>query len=43
MAAYLADFNATFHDLRAQRFSTYLNPNSYAASQRLGSWLLVQG
>ena len=42
MAAYLADFNATFHDLRARRFSRYLNPDSYAASQRLGSRLLDQ-
>jgi RES domain-containing protein len=42
MAAYLADFNAAFHDLRARRFSTYLNPDSYAASQRLGRRLLEQ-
>ena len=43
MAAYLADFNAVFHDLRARRFSRYLNPDSYAASQRLASRLLDQG
>jgi hypothetical protein len=43
MAAYLADFDASFHDLRARRFSRYLDPDSYAVSQRLGSRLLDQG
>jgi hypothetical protein len=43
MAAYLTDFDAPFHDLRARRFSRFLNPDSYAASQRLGSRLRDQG
>jgi RES domain-containing protein len=43
MAAYLADFDAAFHDLRARRFSRYLNPDSYAASQRLGRRMLDRG
>ena len=42
MAAYLADFDATFHDVRVRRFSRYLNPDSYKASQRLGRRLLDQ-
>jgi len=42
MAAYLADFDATFDDVRASRFSRYLNPDSYKASQRLGRRLLDQ-
>jgi hypothetical protein len=43
MAAYLADFNSGFHDIRNRRFSRYLNPDSYEASQRLGRRLLGQG
>ncbi|HVA41417.1 MAG TPA: RES family NAD+ phosphorylase [Candidatus Binataceae bacterium] len=43
MAAYLADFDAAFHDLRNRRFSRLLNPDSHAASQRLGRRLLDQG
>ena len=43
MAAYLADFNSAFHDLRNRRFSRYLHPRSYAASQRLGRRLLDEG
>jgi hypothetical protein len=43
MAAYLADFNAGFHDIRNRRFSRYLNPGSYEVSQRLGRRLLGQG
>jgi hypothetical protein len=43
MAAYLADFNAGFHDIRNRRFYRYLNPDSYEASQRLGRRLLGQG
>jgi hypothetical protein len=43
MAAYLADFNAGFHDIRNRRFSRHLNPDSYEASQRLGRRLLGQG
>jgi hypothetical protein len=43
MAAYLADFNAGFHNIRNRRFSRYLNPDSYEASQLLGRRLLSQG
>lgn len=43
MAAYLADFDAAFHDVRARRFSRYLNPESYRAAQRLGRQLLDRG
>lgn len=43
MAAYLADFDGAFHDLRERRFSANLNPDSYANSQRLGRRLLDQG
>jgi RES domain len=43
MAAYLADFDAAFHDLRGRSFSSYLNPDSYTASQRLGLRLLEGG
>jgi len=42
MAAYLADFDATFHCVLATRFSRYLNPDSYKVSQRLGRRLLDQ-
>lgn len=43
MAAYLADFDAAFHDLRSRRFSRYLNPDSYKAPQQLGRRLLGEG
>jgi len=43
MAAYLADFDVSFHDLRGRRFSRYLNPHSYKTSQRLGRRLLDLG
>lgn len=40
----LADFRAEFHDLRGGRgFTKYLDPHSYAASQRLASELLDEG
>jgi hypothetical protein len=41
---YLADFHADFHDLRGNRsYAAYLNPDSYAASQRLARDLLGRG
>jgi hypothetical protein len=42
---YLADFRAEFHDLRngGEVFATWLNPDSYAASQALAAELLVAG
>ena len=43
MAAYLADFNAEFHDLRGKRFVRYLNPDDYSASQRLAQQLVDAG
>lgn len=43
MVAYLADFNADFHDLRDQRFAAYLDPDDYSSSQRLGRRLLDGG
>jgi RES domain-containing protein len=43
MAAYLADFNAEFHDLRGKRFARYLHPDDYAPSQRLAQQLLDNG
>jgi hypothetical protein len=36
----LADFNATFHDLRGDGFGACLDPRSYIASQALASQLL---
>lgn len=40
----LADFTHVFHDLRGDaRFSACLNPNRYAASQRLAARLLAAG
>lgn len=40
----LADFTATFHDLRGSRAAArYLNPNSYVASQALAAELLDAG
>ncbi|MGH7933761.1 MAG: RES family NAD+ phosphorylase [Candidatus Binataceae bacterium] len=45
MLDYLADFNAGMHDLRDSRgrFSRYLKPDSYEASQKLGRTLLEGG
>lgn len=41
---YLADFSATFHDLRGdRRFSECLAPDSYVASQGLAEHLLDRG
>lgn len=41
---YLADFSATFHDIRGdRRFSTCLAPDSYRESQRLAERLLRGG
>lgn len=42
---YLADFSATFHDLRRPRraFRECLDPDSYAASQQLAETLLDSG
>jgi|SRR5262252_728036 len=41
---YIADFHGEFHDLRDRsRFQKYLDPNDYAASQRLGRKLLDAG
>ena len=41
---YLADFSATFHDLRtATGFRACLNPRSYVASQSLAERLLSEG
>jgi hypothetical protein len=38
---FLADFRGEFHDIRRDaRFAKYLNPNSYAASQRMAQELL---
>lgn len=42
--ALLADFNATFHDIRgARRFGECLDPGSYVASQELANSLLEAG
>ena len=42
--AFLADFNAPFHDLRhASKYKPCLAPNSYVASQTLAAQLLAQG
>lgn len=42
--ALIADFNSSFHDLRAQRrFASCLNGGSYIASQTLAQTLLEQG
>jgi len=42
--ALLADFNATFHDLRGVRaYSRCLDPHSYVASQALAAELLDRG
>ena len=43
MAAYLADFNTKFHDLRGKRFVRYLDPADYSASQRLARQLRDAG
>jgi hypothetical protein len=41
---YTADFSAEFHDLRGgKRFATYLDPQSYVASQQLAERLLAAG
>src|SRR5690606_10002221 len=44
---YLADFSASFHDLRgtsrARRFRDVLAPDSYVASQALAEQLLEEG
>lgn len=41
---YIADFTATFHDLRRGRqFREYLDPDSYVASQTLAERLLGEG
>ncbi len=41
---YIADFSATFHDLRKARgFSACLDPRSYVASQALAERLLAEG
>ena len=41
---FLADFRAAFHDIRRDtKYASALNPNSYAASQRLGRELLHRG
>ena len=41
---FLADFRGEFHDLRSgKRYSAYLNPNSYKASQKLAQELLQMG
>jgi hypothetical protein len=37
---YLADFSASFHDLRGRGCKTYLDPESYVASQELAERLL---
>ena len=37
---YLADFTASFHDLRPKGFRAFLNPDSYVASQELAERLL---
>jgi hypothetical protein len=43
MVAYLADFNADFHDLRDRRFAAFLDPDDYSSSQRLGRRLFDRG
>jgi hypothetical protein len=45
MRLYLADFNSTFHDIRADQAENdaYHNPASYEASQALGRQLLALG
>ena len=45
MRLYQSDFAATFHDLRKQRraYAACYIPDSYAASQRLASEILVDG
>jgi hypothetical protein len=41
---FLADFSATFHDLRGRRrFRAYLDPDSYVKSQQLSGELLAAG
>jgi hypothetical protein len=41
---YLADFRASFHDVRGDgKYAPYLNPNSYRASQTLARSLLAAG
>jgi len=41
---YLADFRAEFHDIRGSAaFATYLDPDSYTASQNLARELLASG
>lgn len=41
---FMADFRAEFHDLRKGRgFAKYLDPDSYATSQRLAGELLEKG
>lgn len=41
---YVSDFRAEFHDLRGSRaYSEFLDPNSYARSQRLARDLLTSG
>jgi hypothetical protein len=41
---YLADFSASFHDLRGARgFRRCLDPDSYVVSQALGERLLEAG
>lgn len=41
--AFLADFNAEFHDLRGGGFKRHLNPKSYVQSQNLAAQLLSSG
>jgi hypothetical protein len=42
--AFLADFNAEFHDLRgSEAYANYLDARSYVASQALAAQLLAQG
>lgn len=41
--AFLADFNAGFHDLRGRGFKQHLNPRSYVQSQSLAQQLLSGG
>ena len=38
---YLADFSASFHDLRGRGFKKYLNPGSYVESQGLAGQLMA--
>ncbi len=43
-ADFVADFRGEFHDIRGDsRFANCLNPNSYAASQKLAGELLDKG